>query len=63
MAVIIPSAEKYCTDCDENFLCDKCNKLVNQTKEFAPNLYELKRQTPDEFRHMLPWYKDILNEC
>ena len=63
MGVIISSANRECTDCDKNFRCDKCNKLVNQTKEFSANLNELKRQAPNEFRHLLLEYKDSLNEC
>ena len=47
---------RYCTDCKNYSPCDSCDKLVNQKKEFSANLNELKRQTPNEFGHMLPKY-------
>ena len=59
MGVVIPSTNRYCSDCDEASLCDK---LVNQTKEFAANLNELKRKPANKFGQMLPWYEDNLNE-
>ena len=31
-------------------------KLVNQRKEFAANLNELKREKPNDLSHMLPKY-------
>ena len=43
-------------------LCDKSYQLVNQTKEFSPNLSELKRQPPNSIGHMLPWYVGDLEE-
>ena len=33
---------------------DKCNVLVNQTKEFSANLNEIKRQPAIKFGLMLP---------
>ena len=39
-----------------NTLCDKCGKLVNQTKEFSAHLNDFKRQPLNSFAHMLPWY-------
>ena len=35
---------------------NKCDRLVNQRKEFPANLNELKREPPNEFGHMLPKY-------
>ena len=37
-------------------LCENCDKLVNQKKEFSANLNELKREKPNSFGHMLPKY-------
>ena len=54
--VVIPHKMRYCTDCKNYSPCDSCDKLVNQKKEFSANLNELKRQTPNEFGHMLPKY-------
>ena len=54
--VLIPQKMKNCGDCKKDILCDNCDKLVNQKKEFSANLNELKTQTPNEFGHMLPKY-------
>ena len=45
---------KKCSDCSKDVLCDNCDILVNQNKEFSANLNELKRGPPNEFGHMLP---------
>ena len=47
---------RCCNKTTNKTLCDKCDKLVNQTKEFSANLNELKRQPANSFGHMLPWY-------
>ena len=62
MGVVIPSTNRYYTDCDKNFLCDKCNKLVNQTKNFDANLNESKRKLPNSKGYKLAWYKNKLSE-
>ena len=54
--VVIPHKMRNCTDCKEDILCDDCDKLVNQKKEFSANLYELKREKPNDHGHMLPNY-------
>ena len=54
--VVIPHKMRYCTNCKEDILCDNCDKLVNQNKEFSANLNELKREKPNDFGHMLPKY-------
>ena len=41
--VFIPHKMRFCTDCKIDSLCDGCDKLVNQNKEFSANLNELKR--------------------
>ena len=53
---VIPHKMKNCNGCKIDSLCDRCDKLVNQTKEISANLNELKRQAPSEFVHMLPKY-------
>ena len=55
-AVVIPHKMRNCNNCTKNFLCDDCDKLVNQNKEFSANLIELKREKPNDFGHMLPKY-------
>ena len=54
--VVIPHKMRNCSDCKKDLLCESCDKLVNQKKEFSANLNELKRETPNEFSHMLPKY-------
>ena len=36
--------------------CERCDKLVNQNKEFSANLNELKREKPNISGQMLPKY-------
>ena len=55
MGVVIPFKLGNCLECKNNSLCVK---LVNQIKNFA-NPNESKRQSPNEYGHMLPWYKTI----
>ena len=45
---------RNCNKCSKDQLCDDCDKLVNQIKEFSANLIEIKRESPNEFDHMLP---------
>ena len=54
--VVIPHKMRNCGNCKEDILCEICDKLVNQRKEFSANLNELKREPPIEFGHMLPKY-------
>ena len=51
--VVIPDKVRNCTHCKKDSLCDECDKLVNQNKEFSANLSKVKRQPPNEFGHML----------
>ena len=41
-------------------MCKKCNNQINENKEFEANLNELKRNAPNEFGYMLPYYKTCL---
>ena len=38
--VVIPHKMKNCTDCEKDILCDDCDKLLNQRKDFSANLNE-----------------------
>ena len=60
MGVIFPHKRRNCNKCTKEILCDDCDKLVNQKKEFSANLNELKREKPNDFGHMLP--KFIITE-
>ena len=54
--VVIPHKMKHCNKCTKDLLCDDCDTLVNQKKEFSANLNELKREKPNNLCHMLPKY-------
>ena len=45
---------KNCNRCTKDLLCDRCDKLVNQNKEFSVDINELKREPLNEYGHMLP---------
>ena len=53
---VLPQKKRNCYKCTKDILCDDCDKLVNQNKEFSANLKEIKRQPPNDFGHMLPKY-------
>ena len=50
--VIIPHKMRKCNKCTKDILCDDCDKLVNQKKEFSANLNQSKREPPNEYGHM-----------
>ena len=54
--VVIPHKMRICSDCKTDILCDECDKLVKQRKEFSANLNELKGEKPNDFGHILPKY-------
>ena len=54
--VVIPHNMRSCSDCKKDVLCDSCNILVNQKKEFSANLNEMKPECPNDFGHVLPKY-------
>ena len=54
--VVIPHKRRNCNKCSKDVLCDDCDNLVNQNKEFSANLNQLKRQPPNDFGYMLPKY-------
>ena len=45
---------RICNECTKDILCDDCDKLVNENKEFSANLNGMKIQPPNDFGHMLP---------
>ena len=40
--------------------CSNCKNQVNENKEFEANLDISKRQAPNQFGHMLPYYEEWL---
>ena len=49
---------RFCDECNDKIICDRCNNQIDEIKEFETNLNELKRQVPNQFIHMLPFYKE-----
>ena len=55
-AVVIPVKMRHCNNCNGEILCITCiNEVIK--KQFEANLNFLKREAPDEFGHILPYYK------
>ena len=52
--VVIPHKMKNCSECKKDNLCENCDKLVNERKEFSANPNEMERQPPNEIGHKLP---------
>ena len=46
--VVISQKMRNCGECKKDILCESCEQLVNQKKEFSANLNELNRQPPNE---------------
>ena len=59
MRVAIPQKQGNCNTCVKDVLYDRCDGLVNQSKEFSANLNELKREPPFEFGHRFPKYQAV----
>ena len=47
---------RFCNECNDYKMCVKCTNHINENKEFEANLNELKRNAPNEFGQMLPYY-------
>ena len=59
--VVNPHEKRNCSKCTKDNLCDGCDKIVNQTKEFSANLNELKRQPLNQFGRMLfKWIRVLM---
>ena len=44
--------------CNTDILCNECNILVNENKQFEANPNLLKRKHSNRFAHMLPYYQE-----
>ena len=55
--IIIPTKMRFCNECKDKKVCNKCNNQINESKKFEAILKELKRHPLNEFGHMLPYYK------
>ena len=57
--VVIPHKMRNCNKCTKDNLCESCDILVKQRKEFSANLNELKREKPNDRGHTLPMYINV----
>ena len=55
--IIIPTEKRFCNECNDKKMCNRCNNQVNENREIEANLNEIKRHPPNEFSHMLPYYR------
>ena len=55
--IIIPAKMRFCNECNDKKLCDNCKYQDKENKEFSANRNELKREAPNKYGHMLPYYK------
>ena len=55
--IIILKKMRFCNECNDKEMCNKCNNQINESNEFEANLNELKRHPPNDFGYMLPYYK------
>ena len=56
--IIIPVKIKRCNECKVEKLFITCNNQFSENKAFEANFCLLKRQAPNQFGHMLPYYKE-----
>ena len=46
---------RFCNECNDKIMCYRCNKKINENKEFEAILNLLKRKAPSELGYMLPY--------
>ena len=55
--IILPTKMRFFNERYDKKLCNKWNNQINENKDFEAILNELKRHPPNEFGHMLPYFK------
>ena len=48
---------RQCNKYKDGILCTTSNNEVTENKKFEANLNMLKRKTPNQLGHMIPYYK------
>ena len=48
---------RFCNECNDKNLCNKCNNQIKETKVFEAILIEQKKDPPNEFGYMLPYFE------
>ena len=54
--VVIPTKMRRCNECKSDLLCETGKNKVSENREFEGNLSLLKREAPNEFGLLLPFY-------
>ena len=54
--IIIPTKMRFCNECNDKKICNKCNYQINENKEFEVKLNEIKRLPSNEFGHMFTYF-------
>ena len=54
--IIIPTKVRVCNESKDKILCTTCNNQVNENKKFEAILNLKKRDVPNQFGHMLPYF-------
>ena len=55
--IVIPTKMRRCNECKDKVLCTTRNDQIDENKEFEAKLNELERHSPNDFGHLLPYYK------
>ena len=55
--MIIPMKMRFCNECNNKKICNKCKNQIKENKEFKANLNELKGHPPNDFGHMLLYHE------
>ena len=55
--IVIPTKLRFCNECSKKKRFDRCRNQINENKEFKANINLLRRQPPNQFGRMLPYYR------
>ena len=56
--VIIPAKMRFCYECIDKIICDRCNNQINENKDSECNINLLKRQPHHKIGYMLPYFEE-----
>ena len=49
---------RFRNECTDILTCENCHNQFNENKEFEAILILLKREAPNQFSHMLPFFEE-----
>ena len=49
---------RFCNECNDKKVCNRCKNQINENKELKTNSNLLRRQAPNEFGHIVPYFKE-----